>query len=148
MPATSDSAAISRLETTVEAMVTQQTRLIGTVEKMAEKMDRLAILEERHSTTSDALERAFNALATHKSEAAAFQAEIRTKHSSYDRVIWVAVGFCSALSLVWGAITYQLNMSLNESRERMQRFEAHLLQDKVITPEDVRRIVEVPAHGG
>lgn len=130
------------LEAAINSLSSEVKRLTVTVERNNEKLERLSALETNHSNTDKALGRAFEAIEEleHRVETA-----IKTnsdEHRGYDKWIYMAMGFVTAISVVWSVMGYRMNAMIDKTVESVARMEMHIAQDKVMSDQDVRLVAD------
>ena len=128
------------LESAINSLMQEVKRLTITVERNNEKLERLSALESSHNNTSSALDRAFKAISKLEDEVVE-QVEANSKeHRSYDRYVWMCIGFATAVSLGWSVMGYRMNAMIDKTVESVIRMEQHIQQDKVMSEHDVRAV--------
>lgn len=132
--------AIATLEVKIENLTLGIATLNRSVEQNNEKLERLAVLEVSHNNSNAAIERAFAAVTKVEAGLLAHITDNERAHHVYDKWIWVAVGFCAAVSILWTLVGYRMNAMIDEQVRAVQQMQVHILEDKVRTPEDVSRI--------
>lgn len=144
--------AMARLEATSSTLTGQVTKLTEAVERNNEKLERLAVLESSHATTISAVDRAFDAIKAAKSASEKVEADLSVKidriaseadakYQHYDKYLWLAVGFITCVSVVWSVLGYRMLDGLDDASQKISRFELHVAQDKVMSTDDVRGVV-------
>jgi len=136
----SEAAAIATLETKLEMLTDSISMLNQSVEKNNEKLERLSVLEVSHNNSSKAIERAFTAIAKLE-EAVDTHIKLDTAaHRGYDKWIWMSVGFCSAISLMWSVVGYRMNAIIDDSMKAVTEMRMHIHDDKIKDIGDLQKI--------
>lgn len=135
--AVADAKAQTALESAINSLMQEVKRLTVTVEKNNEKLERLSALESSHSNTSQALDRAFSAIEELETKVDDAVKSNGTDHKTYDKYIWMCVGFVTAISVVWTVVGYRMNAMIDKTVESVIRMEQHIAMDKVMTDSDV-----------
>lgn len=132
----SEAAAIATLETKLETLTDSISALNKSVEKNNEKLERLAVLEVSHNNSSKAIERAFAAIEKLE-QAVNTHIEIDTNaHKGYDKWIWMSVGFCSAISVMWSIVGYRMNAMIDDTVKTAAEMRIHMREDKTLSSSD------------
>lgn len=137
-----DSAAIATLETRLENLTTSISNLTQSVERNNEKLERLSVLEVSHNNAEKAIERAFGAVEKVEALLAAHVQANNDKHAMYDKWIWVAVGFCSAISIMWTIVGYRMNALIDDQMRAVTEMRMHIHDDKIKDASDLNRIIQ------
>lgn len=140
--AIADAKAQSQLEAAINTLSSEVKRLTVTVEKNNEKLERLSALESSHTTTNQALERAFGAIEELENEVKTVIETNNKEHKNYDKYLWMSMGFVTAISVVWSVVGYRMNSMIDRTVESVIRMEQHVLADKMMTESDVRSAFE------
>lgn len=127
------------LEAAINSLSSQVQRLTVTVEKNNEKLERLSALETNHANTSTGLERAFRAIEDIQGRVDDAVSANQIEHKGYDRWVYMAVGFATAISVVWSVLGYRMNAMIDKTMESVARMEMHIAQDRVMSAQDVRQ---------
>lgn len=135
--AVADAKAQTALESAINSLMQEVKRLTLTVERNNEKLERLSALESSHSNTSQALDRAFTAIEELESKVDDAVKSNGTDHKTYDKYIWMCVGFVTAISVVWSVVGYRMNAMIDKTVESVIRMEQHIALDKVMNQTDV-----------
>lgn len=135
----SDEAAIATLETKIESLTASISALTQSVEKNNEKLERLAVLEVAHNNTDKALDRAFSAIKAAETALSDHIEKNAIQHEGYSKWIWVAVGFCSAISVMWTVVGYRMNAMIDDQVRAVAEMRMHIHDDKIKDPADVVR---------
>lgn len=135
--AVADAKAHTALESAINSLMQEVKRLTITVEKNNEKLERLSALESSHSNTSQALDRAFSAIEELETKVDDAVKSNGTDHKTYDKYIWMCVGFVTAISVVWSVVGYRMNAMIDKTVESVIRMEQHIALDKVMTNSDI-----------
>lgn len=144
----SDETAITALEVRLENLTASISALTQSVEKNNEKLERLAILEVSHNNSNSAIARAFGeitSLEKHFNERLEMNDEA---HQGYNKWIWLAVGFCSAISIVWTVVGYRMNAMIDEQIKSSAEMRMHIHDDEIKKPADVLRAIGKGASDG
>ena len=136
------------LATALNALSEKVDKLTESVEKNNEKLERLSVLETSHSNTKNALDRAFKAIADLESHVEETARNNSKEHRTYDRYIWMCIGFATAISVVWSLMGYRLNSTIDKTMESVIRMERHIQTDRVKDDNDVRMIIDGVKRGG
>lgn len=125
------------LEFAINTLSSEVKRLTATVEKNNEKLERLSVLEQSHESANDAIERAFDAIKKLEKESEESVESNTLEHKTYDKYIWMSVGFATAISIIWSVVGYRMNSMIDKTVESVIRMEQHIVMDKVMTDSDV-----------
>jgi hypothetical protein len=136
-----DDVAVARLEATMTSLVGSVSRLSDAVDENNKRLERLSVLEERNATTSQSLERAFDAIKSVRLDSEALKAKVEAKHAHYDKYLWLAVGFISCVTVGWTVVGYGVNQTIQRTAEKIGSYDLHLAQDKILTRDDVRAVI-------
>lgn len=123
--------AIATLEVKIENLTSSISRLNRSIEQNNEKLERLAVLEVSHSNSNAAIERAFSAISKVETTMMAHIAENEKEHSGYNKWIWTAVGFCSAITMMWTVVGYRLVAVIDDQSKTTSEMTLHLREDKI-----------------
>lgn len=135
--AVADAKAQTALESAINSLMQEVKRLTQTVERNNEKLERLSALESNHNNTSQALERAFSAIEELEGKVDDAVKSNGTDHKTYDKYIWMCVGFVTAISVIWSVVGYRMNAMIDKTVESVIRMEQHIAMDKVMNQSDV-----------
>lgn len=135
-----DDPAIATLEVKIENLTSSISQLNRSVEQNNEKLERLAVLEASHNNSSKAIERAFVAIAKIESVVEAHASNNEAAHEGYNRWIWMAVGFCSAVSILWTVVGYRMNSMIDEQLKATVEMKMHIHDDKIKDIGDIHRL--------
>lgn len=136
----SESAAIATLETKLEMLTDSISTLNQSVEKNNEKLERLSVLEVSHNNSSKAIERAFTAIAKLETAVDTHIKLDTDAHKSYDKWIWMSVGFCSAISIMWSIVGYRMNAIIDDSVKAVSEMRLHIHDDKIKDFSDIQKV--------
>lgn len=125
------------LEFAINTLSSEVKRLTATVEKNNEKLERLSVLEQSHESANAAIERAFDAIKKLEKESEESVESNTLEHKTYDKYIWMSVGFATAISIIWSVVGYRMNSMIDKTVESVIRMEQHIVMDKVMTDSDV-----------
>lgn len=123
--------AIATLEVKIENLTNSISQLNRSVEQNNEKLERLAVLEVSHNNSNAAIERAFTAISKVESTMVAHIEENEKQHSGYNKWIWIAVGFCSAITMMWTVVGYRLVAVIDDQSRTNAEMTLHLREDKI-----------------
>lgn len=140
-----DDPAIATLEVKIENLTSSISQLNRSVEQNNEKLERLAVLEVSHNNSSKAIERAFVAISKVETVLESHIASNNKVHDGYNRWIWTAVGFCSAVSVLWTIVGYRMNSMIDEQLRATVEMRMHIHDDKIKDLSDIQRLSQ-PAN--
>lgn len=131
---------IATLKSEVKTLTEAVRELTLSMQKNNERLERLAVLEVSHNNSNHAIERAFEAIQKVEKGEQDRAAINERAHKSYDKVIWLALGFVTAVSIFWTVFGYKVSGTLDEVLRMSAQLQSHLQQDKVMTDSDVMRL--------
>jgi hypothetical protein len=123
----SDDITVTTLQIKMEALTSSISALTRSVEANNEKLERLALLEVAHNNSNDAIKRAFEAIEAIRAEAKVDRKENSTEHYTYNKWMWIAIGFTSAVSVAWSVVGYRINAMLDDQSKTVVEMKNHLL---------------------
>jgi hypothetical protein len=138
--AVADAKAQAALELAITSLTEEVKRLAVTVERNNEKLERLSALESNHNNTNQAIGRAFDEIEELKGLVDDVAKSNGADHKTYDKYIWMCVGFVTAISVIWTIVGYRMNSMIDKTVESVARFEQHIATDKMMSESDVRHI--------
>lgn len=130
---------IATLKSEVKTLTEAVRELTLSMQKNNERLERLAVLEVSHSNSDKAIGRAFEALKAHESMAEAAHAANQREHKTYDKVIWLSLGFVTAVSIFWTVFGYKVSGTLDDVLKMSAQLQSHIQQDKVMSDSDVMK---------
>jgi anti-sigma-K factor RskA len=130
------------LEFAINTLSSEVKRLTATVEKNNEKLERLSVLEQSHESANAAIQRAFEAIKKLEKESEDASEANTSEHKTYDKYIWMSVGFATAISIIWSVVGYRMNSMIDKTVESVIRIEQHMANDKMMSEHDVRSVLE------
>lgn len=133
---------LGELRSEIRSLSENVVRLTSVVDENTKQLNRLAVLENNHAHHSEAIGRAFDNMETMQTEIKENFAENAKEHSTYFKYVWMAVGFCVALTFMWTLFGYRINYQLDEHMKVISEMRAHILTDKVLTERDVRELAK------
>lgn len=136
----SDSPNLATFEYKLESLNTAISALTASVEKNNEKLERLAVLEVSHRNSDEAIDRAFTAIREVKDSVISLAASNTTEHKTYDKWLYIAIGFCVAVSTMWTLVGYRVNTLIDEQVKVTAEMKLHIHDDKIKSLEDVQRV--------
>jgi len=128
---------IATLQSEVKTLTGAVRELTISMQKNNERLERVAVLEVSHNNSNHAIERAFEAIGRMEENANADRAVNEKAHKSYDKAIWGAMGFVTAISIFWAVFGYTINNTLTDTNKLHSLIQMHVIQDKVMTEQDV-----------
>lgn len=130
------------LEFAINSLSSEVKRLTATVEKNNEKLERLSVLEQSHESANSAIQRAFDEIKKLEKESEDAAETNTSEHKTYDKYIWMSVGFATAISIIWSVVGYRMNSMIDKTVESVIRIEQHIANDKMMNEHDVRNAIE------
>lgn len=137
MIVTTSDPAIVTLEVKLENLTNSISQLNRSVEQNNEKLERLAVLEVSHNNSNAAIERAFAAISKVESSLVAHVAANEREHTGYNKWIWMAVGFCTAVTLLWTIVGYRMNGVIDDIVKASADMRMHIHDDKIKDSSDL-----------
>ena len=132
---------LGELRSEIRSLSENVIRLTSVVDENTKQLNRLAVLEHNPAPHSEAIGRAFTSMETMQTEIREnFDSNAR-EHSVYFKYVWMAVGFCVALTCMWTLFGYRINAQLDEHMRMIGDMRAHILMDKILTERDVREVI-------
>ena len=116
------------------------------IRAMSGKLERIAIIEERHNVQAQALERAFAAIQSLKDDHQDHLDDAMTKRSTYDRALWMATGFIAAVSIGWTLFGVYVTDTVKETYKLTSQMQVHMQADEVTRMEQVREVHKAETH--
>jgi hypothetical protein len=146
---TTSDPAIATLEVQIENLTFSISQLNRSVEKNNEKLERLAVLEVSHNNSNAAIERAFTAISKVEASLVAHISSNEREHSGYNKWIWMAVGFCTAVTLLWTVVGYRMNNMIDDMVKSSADMRMHIHDDKVKDHNDLLKFhIDQSTHNG
>lgn len=130
------------LRSEIKSLSENVIRLTSVVDENTKQLNRLAVLENNHAHHSEAIGRAFSSMEVMQSEIKENFDSNAKEHSVYFKYVWMAVGFCVALTFMWTLFGYRINFQLDEHMKIISEMRAHILTDKVMNERDVREAIK------
>lgn len=137
MSMTTADPAIATLEVKIENLTSSISQLNRSVEQNNEKLERLAVLEVSHNNSNAAIERAFAAISKVESSLVAHVRANEIEHNGYNKWVWMAVGFCVAVSLLWTVVGYRMNTVIDDIVKASADMRMHIHEDKIKDSSDL-----------
>lgn len=128
---------ISTLQAEIKALSENVSRLNASIEKNSEKLERIGILEVSHSHQDKAIERAFLAIQTIERVVEAHLDSNNREHAIYNKWIYMAAGFCFAMSILWTVVGYRMNSMIDDQIAAVQEMKYHVRTDEITKHQDV-----------
>lgn len=132
-----DDSHVSTLQAEIKALSENVSRLNASVEKNNEKLERIGILEVSHNHQDKAIERAFLAIQTIERVVEAHLESNNKEHAQYNKWIYMAAGFCFAMSVLWTVVGYRMNAMIDEQISAVQEMKYHVRADEITKHTDV-----------
>lgn len=144
---TSETNTISTLQAEIKALSDNVNRLNASIEKNSEKLERIGILEVSHSHQDKAIERAFLAISTIERVVEAHLESNNKEHAQYNKWLYMAVGFCFAMSVLWTVVGYRMNAMIDEQISAVQEMKYHVRTDEITKHTDVQQDIRQHIQG-
>lgn len=112
------------------------------IRAMSGKLERIAVIEERYNNQSQAIERAFGAIASLEKDHTDHMADAIEKRATYDRAMWVATGFIAAVSVGWTVFGVHLTKTVEETSKAVTLMRVHVETDEITKAEKVRELAK------
>lgn len=97
-----------------------------TMHEMVQDMKKIAVLEERHTSSAAAIERAFASIKKTE-DALALAMEMNAKaHKGYDRWINIMTGVIFAVSILWTVFGVFISDTVRENIRAVTKMEMHM----------------------
>ena len=138
---------VSTLQAEIKALSENVSRLNASVEKNNEKLERIGILEVSHNHQDKAIERAFLAIQTIERVVEAHLDSNNKEHATYNKWIYMAAGFCAAMSILWTVVGYRMNAMIDEQISAVQEMKYHVRTDEVTKHTDVQQGIRQHMQG-
>ena len=130
------------LRSEIKALSENVVRLTSVVDENTKQLNRLAVLENNHAHHSQALGRVFSNIETMQTEIKENFNSNAKEHSVYFKHVWMAVGFCTALTCMWTLFGYRINAQMDEQMKIIAEMRIHMVTDKVVNERDVREAMQ------
>lgn len=130
------------LRSEIKALSENVVRLTSVVDENTKQLNKLAVLENNHAHHSQALARAFSNIETMETEIKDNFNTNAKEHSVYFKYVWMAVGFCTALTCMWTLFGYRINAQMDEQMKIIAEMRIHMVTDKVVNERDVREAMQ------
>jgi len=112
------------------------------MQKIAEAVTRLAVLEEKHTAQSGAINRAFSSLKAVEESVAKHEKADDEKHASLERTMAFVKGILITVSVLWTVFGVFISDTVRETVKAVEVIKVHVNEDKVKSPEDVKKLME------
>ena len=130
------------LRSEIKALSENVVRLTSVVDENTKQLNRLAVLEDNHTHHSQALGRAFSNIETMQTEIKDNFTTNAKEHNIYFKYMWMAIGFCMALTCMWSLFGYRINQQMDEQMKIIAEMRVHLVTDKITNDRDVREVLQ------
>jgi hypothetical protein len=108
------------------------------IKTMSGKLERIAVIEERHNVQAQALERAFSAIQSLETDHREHLDDAHAKRAIYDKALWMATGFITAVSVGWTLFGVYLTGAVDGNIKAVSAMQMHVHTDEVTRMEQVR----------
>ena len=130
------------LRSEIRSLSENVVRLTSVVDENTKQLNRLAVLENNHAHHSQALGRAFSNIETMQTEIKDNFTANAKEHNIYFKYMWMATGFCMALTCMWSLFGYRINQQMDELMKIIAEMRVHLVTDKITNDRDVREVLQ------
>lgn len=132
---------LTKLEQQDIAIQATLARIESSVSAIAIQLAKVSVLESNHGHQSEAVGRAFTAIADNKKAIDDLTHHVEAKHSSYDKFIYMVIGGAAVLSIMWtifGAwLGNWVGSQITDINKAVVEMRGHIAADKVMSPDDI-----------
>lgn len=132
---------VPALRVEIRNMAENISHMRASIDNMAREFNRLSVLEERHESQSQAMERAFSEIVAVSKKLETYEANVGKKNEYYDRWVNRLIGASMAIVVVWTVFGVWVSNTVKEVALAVEQMKFHIATDKVLSPDDVRNSV-------
>lgn len=110
------------------------------MEKIADAMAKMAVLEEKHSEQTKALDRAFESLSSVKIDHKMHTEKTDDQLTKLNLRMQFVLGAAAAVSILWTVFGVTITDTVRETTKAVEQMKLHIATDRVLSTEDVRSI--------